>query len=248
MSDARDLLLAGGLEDSSGGGGVPLVRAKGRFIGFGAETKTSDDGGEYINTLHHLTELEVLEVREGESFEFDSFELPINASTKKNTKWGIWVQSVADVVGIDLEERDKDGELVYGRYRDIYSEYLDGNVGEIARTADLEYRRKNKSGEWYDAKTKAWQLVGLDGVGSNGVKTPKEALNPVAATLALVNESSNLVEFLQKVSDTPVITQDKKLFAALGKDPSAWLALQVKAGDLHETGDWYSTDAGDVPF
>ena len=242
MSDARDALLAGGLEESTGGSEVhPVVRAKGRMIGFEAEFVPNDtnvpDGGGFYRTKHLLSELEVQEVREGMEFDFDSMDFIISASTKTNTFWGVWIASVAKVVGIDLAERDEDGELVWPKYGEIYNQFLDGKVVEIARTHVHKYRRTNKAGEWYDTEKTAYTLVSVEGATP---KKGKKSVSALDAAISLVGTTSNLVEFITGIGADANISKDKALLTTIGSDPKGWLQSQTDKGLLEEADGWYA--------
>ena len=253
MTDGRDALMGAGFEEStSGGGGIPVLRARGVFAGMDVNTKESKDVDpntgkpkQYKQVAHNIADLEVLEVKEGTEFPFNSLEFFMSAATKEGTAYHAWVDSVKlalpnvdwdaveDTGALD-EEGDAIMQKVWGSYAKIYDDLLDGNAVEIDRTGTIPGRRMEK-GEWVDKAIPVWKVVFVGGASSAA-----PAATPVEAAIALVGSSSNFNEFIGAVPGNTIIGQDAAFLMELASGAEAWLAAQAEAGTLVVAGDWYT--------
>lgn len=241
MSDGRAALLGSGFEESTSGGGMPVLRARGKFAGMDVNVKESKDidietgkPKTYKQVVHKITNLEVLEVREGTEFPFDSLEFFMNAATKEGTVYHAWVDSIKLALpNVNWDEEGEDGKKVWASYAKIYDDLLDGNDVELDRTQTIMAPRKVND-VWVDKPIPVWKVVSV------GAATATVTISPVEAAIALVASVSNLTEFLGAVPGSAVIGRDAAFLMELAADAEAWLAAQVEAGTLVASGDWYS--------
>lgn len=243
MADGRDALMGAGFEEpTSGGGGIPVLRARGVFAGMDVNIKESKDVDpntgkpkQYKQVAHNIADLEVLEVKEGTEFPFNSLEFFMSAATKEGTAYHAWVDSVKLALpNVGWDAVDDAGEKVWGSYAKIYDDLLDGNAVEIDRTGTIPGRRMEKD-VWVDKAIPVWKVVSVGGASSAA-----PAATPVEAAIALVGSSSNFTEFIGAVPGNTIIGQDAAFLMELASGAEAWLAAQAEAGTLVVAGDWYT--------
>lgn len=243
MSDGRAALLGSGFEESTSGGGIPVLRARGKFAGMDVNTKPSKDidpdtgkPKTYKQVVHKITNLEVLEVREGTEFPFDSLEFFMSAATKEGSVYHAWVESIKLALpNVNWNEEGEDGKKVWASYAKIYDELLDGNDVELDRTQKIPARRFDKAiNDFKDTTVPVWKVVSV------GAATATVTISPVDAAIALVASVTNMTEFMGVVPGSAAIGRDPAFLMELAADAEAWLAAQVEAGTLVASGDWYS--------
>lgn len=234
MTDSRSNLLAGGLTESEGGGGIPVISGRARVVGYTVEEKVGDSGA-YQRVCHKLQELDILKIKDGEEWPSENLEIFISYSNKADSLWGVWVKSIAKAAGIDLNEQDEDGVYIYGDYANLFSECIEGQVVEFSREYDHPTRRRNREGEWYDTTVKAWTIETVGEITSARGATA----SPEEVALGLAVGATDLISFMKAVGANTTVTGDKKLYNEIATKPNEWLDAQVAAGKFVAVGGWF---------
>ena len=202
MGDLRDALKGPGqlVEKEQR---YPVTWFKGVFVDFQQQDK-GEGGDTYVSVVSQFTDLQVLALAPGASYDFSTYEIAVSYNENAGTKWGRYVQSGGEASGADLSAGIG--------FKDLFNSYLQGRICEVklvAKDGNVMNRETNK---WGVEPVYAWEILSVEG---SGVGVP--VLSPDETVSRLIGECSTKNEFLTKImADKSISAQGGEFLAAAG--------------------------------
>lgn len=193
-----DLISVRGLEEG-GGPRTPLRHFKGKFVEYVTEPVTNT---QRIRVLLRFTDLDVIESTE--PYQFPTGEIGITHSTRKNSAWGIFGESL-----IKLIKEDED-------FKDCV-----GKVMELAYTPSHDYGFTDDAGK--PIIRDAWEVLHVEG--------GADKVDPTERALQLI-DGKTMPQFNQVVFSDPIVKADMKLCDAILSD--TFVNSMLEAGKIEK--------------
>lgn len=189
MSDPRELLKgAGQLEEREVK--YPVVHLRGDFPDF---TVTDEGQGDDTYRVVHLkfTDIDILELREGQKYDFPNYEIDISYSEKAESKYGRMVRSAAEVASIPAGT---------GFYQ-MFTDYLQGQRCELKLVPRPGRWFNKQTNQWEDKDIYAWEFLSVGGAASAPAETADEVVTRLLAECDTLAEFTRLLVASTAVTD-----------------------------------------------